>query len=150
MFAVEQSADLREGGAGGGFAGYDHFVGLGEVVPDEGLYVGFDDDVGLGAPGKIGVTLNDVEGAAENVREGARFFEITGFEINGDDHVGAEEEGAFYRDRGGEKAVNEGAAFELDRHEETGIGAGSAHRRADKSAGIIDGNAGADIGGGNG
>ena len=32
---------------------------LREVVPDEGFYVGLDDDVGLSAPGEVGVALDD-------------------------------------------------------------------------------------------
>ena len=73
-----------------------------------------------------------------------------GFEINGDDDVGAEERDAFHWNRGSEKSVHQGAVFKLNRHEETGIGAGAAQRRGQRAAGVINGDAGVDVGGGDG
>ena len=102
-----------------------------EIVPDEGLHVGLDDDVGLRAPGEIGVALDDRERAADHVGGGARGGEAAGFEVDGDGDVGAEQAGAFDGDGRGEEAVDEGAAFELNGNEQPRIGAGAAKRRAD-------------------
>jgi len=74
----EGGANLWKGGEGGGFAGGDHLGSLGEIIPDELLDIRFDDYVGLLAPGHVGVTLDDVETAAEHVGESARLFAIAG------------------------------------------------------------------------
>jgi len=135
---------------GGGFPGGDQFVGASEVVPDEGLDVGLDDDVSLRAPGEIGVVLDDREGATDDVGGGARGGEAAGLEVDGDGNVGAEQARAFNRNGGGEEAVHERAALELDGDEKSRVGAGASEWRPDRAARVVDGDAGVDVGGGDG
>ena len=150
LVGSEGFQDVGNRGQCGGFSGGDEFIGAGEVVPDEGLYVGFNDDVGLRAPSEVGMVLDDGEGAADDIGGGAGRGEAAGFEIDTDGDVGAEQAGTFNGDGSGEEAVDEGATFELDRDEEAGIGAGAAQGWSNRAAGVIDGDAGVNVGGGDG
>ena len=77
-------------------------------------------------------------------------LQISGFQIDGDDDVRAEQQASFDGHRRGQKAVDQRAAFELNGHEQAGIRAGAAQRRTDRSARVVNGDAGIDVGGSDG
>jgi hypothetical protein len=142
--------NVGQSGLGGDFSGGDQIISAREIVPDERLNVGLDNDVGLRAPGQVGVALDDGERSADNVGGGAGRGEAAGFEVNGNGDVGAEQAGTFDWDGGCQEAIDEGATFELDGDEESRVSAGTAQRRAERAARVVDGDTGVDVGGGDG
>src|SRR5215510_12073887 len=131
-------------------ASSNHVRRLAEIVPNKGLHIRLNDDVRLSAPCEVRMPLNDVERAAENIGERARLLNISRLQIDRDDDVRAQQEGAFDGNRRSQKTVYERAIFILDRHKQSGISAGSAKRRSDCTVGVVDGYAGNDVRGGNG
>ena len=67
------------------------------------------------------------------------------FQKHGDHDVGAHLAHGVHRNRRGQKSVHEHAAFELHRHEHSGIRAGGAQRRPQRPAREVDGLPGAQI-----
>lgn len=149
-FPFQSSANGGQRLAGSLFSRADHVGRLREIIPQKWSDVWLDDDVGMAAPFDVGVLLDDGEGTAEHVGEGARFFDRAGFEMDGDDQLGSKEQGAFDWNKGREKTINEHTAFEFDGNKQAGISARSAQRRTDGAAAIIDRQAHVDIGGGDG
>src|SRR6266403_1515019 len=92
LFAAEQSANFRQRRQGRRFAGRNHLRGLAEIVPRKRFHVRLNDYVRLRAPGEIAMPLDDVEGAAEDVRERARLLDVVRFQVDGDDHVRAKKQ----------------------------------------------------------
>src|SRR5437879_3455014 len=142
LFAAQSRADLRQGRKCSGFTGGDHFRRLGEIVPHKGLYVWLDDDVGLRAPREIGVALENVERAAENVCECTRLLQGARLEIHGDNNVGAEEQSALQGHGSGEKSIDQSSSIVLDRHEQPWISARSANHGRKWAMRVIHGDAG--------
>src|SRR5260370_7654275 len=89
LLAAQSRADLRQRRECSGLTDRDHFWRLGEIVPHKGLYVRFDDHVRLRAPFEISVALENIESAAENVRERARCLNGPPLHIHRDNNVDA-------------------------------------------------------------
>src|SRR5258708_29027518 len=94
--------------------------------------------------------LDDVEGTAEDVGERARLFEVVRFQVNRDDHVRAKKQNALDGHRRGDESVDQRPPLKLNGHKKAGISAGSAQRWSDGPMGIVDGNTGGDVRGGDG
>src|SRR5882757_10649809 len=111
LLAAQQRANLRKRRQGRRLARSDHIWRLAEIVPHERFYVRFDNEVRLRAPREVTVPLDDVEGAAEDVCEGARLFTVARFQVNGDNHIRAEKQHAFNWHRCGQKSVHQSASL---------------------------------------
>src|SRR5260370_27504489 len=117
LLAAQSRADLRQRRECSGLTDRDHFWRLGEIVPHKGLYVRFDDHVRLRAPFEISVALENIESAAENVRERARWLEGARLEIHGDNNVGAKKQSAFHGHWSSEESIDQRPSVVLDGHE---------------------------------
>src|SRR5580658_4083002 len=145
FFSAEGLENLRQRGLRGGLSYGDEFVGAREIVPHERLDVRLDDDLSLLAPGDVGVTLNDRKRAADHVGGCAWCGEAAGFQVDRDGDIRAEQQRAFDGNWRGKEAIDQRAAFELYGHEQAGIRAGSAQRRAERSTRVVDRNALGDV-----
>src|SRR5258708_28542581 len=58
--------------------------------------------------------LDDVEGAAEDIRERARHFDVVRLQVNGDDHVRAKKQSALDGHRRGDESVDQRPPLKLN------------------------------------
>src|SRR5258708_3460009 len=105
LLPAQQRANFRKRRQGRRLARSDHIWRLAEIVPHERFYVRFDNEVRLRAPREVTMPLDDVEGAAEDVREGARLFAVARFQVYGDNHIRADKQYALNWPRSGNRYV---------------------------------------------
>src|SRR5205814_7553495 len=121
FLAAQESDNFRKRVHRGSLASCNQFWRLCEIIPGKVRDIRLNDHIRLLAPSNIGVFLNDVERAADNVNSGAWIFDAAGFEIYGDDDVRTLDERTFDRYGSGEKAVDQRAAVMVDGYEKSRI-----------------------------